>query len=156
MFALSAADAAYLALAVFLVAVGLALAYAFVRLGGTFARLTSFLKDTQEEVVPVIGKAGGTIDRVNMQLDKVDLITDSAVDAVDSADTAVRAVSFAIQRPVQKVTGLAAGVTHGLADLKAHRDPKSALAAAKEAARRREEELAEELREAARTDPEHP
>jgi uncharacterized protein YoxC len=154
--ALSASDAAYLALALFLVAVGLALAYAFVRLGGTFARLTAFLKDTQEEVVPVIGKAGGTIDRVNMQLDKVDLITDSVVDAVDNADTAVRAVSFAVQRPVQKVTGLAAGVTYGIADLKAHRDPKSALAAAKEAARRREQELAEELRDAGRTRPEQP
>ena len=156
MLALSASDAAYLALALFLVAVGLALAYAFVRLGGTFARLTSLLKDTQEEVVPVIGKVGGTVDRVNMQMDKVDLMTDSAVDAVDSADTAIRAVSFAVQRPVQKVTGLAAGLTYGLSDLKANRDPKAALAAAKEAARRREEELAEELREAGRTRPERP
>ena len=37
------------------------------------------------------------------------------VDAADSVDTAVRAVSFAIQRPVQKVAGLAAGIAHGLA-----------------------------------------
>ena len=39
--------------------------------------------------------------------------TDSAVDAVDSVDTAVRAVSFAVKRPVQKLAGLAAGVSHG-------------------------------------------
>jgi uncharacterized protein YoxC len=154
--ALSASDAAYIALAVFLVAVGLALAYAFVRLGGTFARLTAFLKDTQHELVPVIAKVGGTVDRVNGQLDKADLMTDSAVDAVDSVDTAVRAVSFAVQRPVQKITGFAAGVTHGIADLKANRDWRGALASAKAAARQREQELAEELRTAGRTDPEQP
>jgi hypothetical protein len=88
---------------------------------------------------------------VNAQLDKVDVMTDSAVDAVDSADTAVRAVSFAIQRPVTKVSGVAAGVSHGFADFRVHRDFRGAVAAAKAAARRREEELAEELRETGRT-----
>ena len=106
---------------------------------------------TQDEILPVINKVGGSLDRVNAQLDKVDVMTDSAVDAVDSADTAVRAVSFAIQRPVTKVAGLAAAVTHGVADFRVHRDFRGAVAAAKAAARRREEELAEELREADRT-----
>ena len=32
-------------------------------------------------------------------------MTDSAVDMADSADTAVRAVSMAIVRPVQKISG---------------------------------------------------
>ena len=67
------------------------------------------------------------MDRVNAQLDKVDQVTDSAVDAVDSADTAVRAVSFAVTRPVQKVTGLAAGVSHGVAVFKARRDWREAV-----------------------------
>ena len=58
------------------------------------------------------------MDRVNGQLDKVDQITDSAVDAADSVDTAVRAVSFAVTRPVQKVSGFAAGVSFGVADFK--------------------------------------
>lgn len=43
----------------------------------------------------MIGKVGGSVDRVNGQLDKVDRITDSAVDAASSVDTAVRAVSLA-------------------------------------------------------------
>ena len=150
MLASTASDAAYVALAVFLLAVGLSLGYAFVRLGGTLGRLSSFIKETQDEFVPVIGKVGGTVDRVNGQLDKVDLVTDSAVDAVDSADTAVRAVSFAIARPVQKVSGLAAAVTYGAAELRASRDWRSAVAAGRRAAREREQELQEELREASR------
>ena len=149
--AFSTSDAAYVALAIFLLATGLTLAYAFIRLGGTLGRLSALIKGTQGELLPVINKVGGSLDRVNAQLDKVDVMTDSAVDAVDSADTAVRAVSFAIQRPVTKVAGLAAGVNHGFADFRVHRDFRGAVAAAKVAARRREEELAEELREADRT-----
>jgi hypothetical protein len=121
------------------------------RLGGTFARLSAFIKGAQEEVLPVINKAGGTIDRVNGQLGKVDLITDSAVDAVDSVDTAIRAVSLAITRPVQKMSGLAAGLTHGLADLRVHRSWRAAVEAGKAAAARREAELAAELGAAERS-----
>jgi hypothetical protein len=139
-----------LALAAFLFAVGLALAYALVRLGATFARLSALIKGTQDEVLPVINKVGGTVDGVNAQLAKVDLMTDSAVDAVDSVDTAIRAVSMAIARPVQKVSGFAAGVGHGLSDLRTHRSWGSAVDAGKAAAARREAELAEELR---RSDP---
>jgi hypothetical protein len=88
------------------------------------------------------------VDRVNGQLDKVDRITDSAVDAADSVDTAVRAVSLAITRPAQKVSGFAAGVSFGAADFKASRDWRHAVQAGKEAAARRESDLLDELREA--------
>src|SRR3954447_18200024 len=98
-------DLAYLALAVFLVVVGLSLGYAFLRLGETFGRLSAFIRGTERELLPVISKVGGTVDRVNGQLDKVDQMTDSAVDAVESVDTAVRAVSMAVTTPVQKVAG---------------------------------------------------
>lgn len=141
-------DLVDLALAVFLFAVGLSLAYAFVRLGGTFGRLSAFIKGAQEEVLPVINKVGGSVDRVNTQLDKADQVTDSAVDAADSLDTAVRAVTFAIQRPVVKVAGLASGVAHGAATLRVERDVRTAVARAKEAAARRERELEDELRRA--------
>ena len=137
-----------LALAVFLLAVGLSMAWLLIRLGGTVARLSSFISGAEREVLPVINKVGGSVDRVNDQLDKVDRITDSAVDAADAADTAVRAVSMAVTRPVQKVTGFAAGVSYGAADLKARRSWKHAVQAGKEAAARREQELIEELHEA--------
>lgn len=146
--AVTAGDVANYALAAFLVAVGAGLAYAFLRLGGTFGRLSSFIKGTEDELLPVIHKVGESVDRVNGQLDKVDQVTDSAVDMADSVDTAVRAVSMAIARPVQKVSGLAAGVTHGAASLKAHRDWSEAVRTGKEAAARRERDLADELRAA--------
>jgi formylmethanofuran dehydrogenase subunit B len=40
------------------------------------------------------------VDRVNGQLEKADLMKDSAVDAVESVGTAVRTLSIAITRPV--------------------------------------------------------
>ena len=98
LFDISFGDVALIALSVFLLAVGLALAYAFVRLGGTLGRLSAFITGAQAEVLPVINKVGGSVDRVNLQLDKVDLMSDSAVDAVDSVDTAIRAVSSDIGR----------------------------------------------------------
>jgi uncharacterized protein YoxC len=136
-----------LALAVFLLAVGLSAAYLLVRLGGTAGRLSSFISGTEREILPVINKVGGSVDRVNNQLDKVDRMTDSAVDAVESVDTAVRTVSNAVARPVQKVSGLAAGVSYGAADFKTTRDWRHAVQAGKEAASRREQELTEELEE---------
>jgi hypothetical protein len=141
-------DAARVALSFFLVATGAGLFYALLRLGGTLARLSSFIRGAEQEVLPVINKVGGTVDRVNGQLDKVDVMTDSAVDAVDSVDTAVRAVSFAIARPVQRLSGLAAGLSHGAAELRTRRDWRSAVQAGKEAAARREQELESELRAA--------
>ena len=137
-----------LALAVFLFAIGLSAAWFFVRLAGTVDRLSSLIKGTEETALPVIDKVGGSVDRVNQQLDKVDRITDSAVDAADSADTAVRAVSMAVTRPVQKVSGIAAGVSSGASDFKSHRDWKHAVQAGKDAAASREAHLAQELKDA--------
>jgi uncharacterized protein YoxC len=136
-----------LALAVFLLAVGLASAYLLARLGGTAGRLSAFISGAEQEVLPVINKVGGSVDRVNRQLDKVDRMTDSAVDAVEGVDTAVRTVSNAVTRPVQKVSGFAAGVSFGAADFKAKKDWKHAVQAGKDAAVRREQELADELEE---------
>jgi hypothetical protein len=148
--AFSFGDALSVALSFFLVATGAGLLYVFLRLGGTFGRLSSFIRGAEQEVLPVINKVGGTVDRVNGQFDKVDLMTDSAVDAVDSVDTAVRAVSHAIVTPVQKLSGLAAGMTYGAAELKTSRSWRSAVQAGKAAAARREQELEDELRAAGR------
>ena len=137
-----------LALAVFLFVVGISLAYFFVRLAGTAREASTLIRGAGDSALPVIDKVGGSVDRVNGQLDKVDKITDSAVDAADSVDTAVRAVSLAITRPVQKVSGFAAGVSFGAADFKARRDWHHAVQAGKEAAARRESDLLDELQDA--------
>ena len=108
--AFSAGDAAYWGLAVFLVLLGVGSIFALFKLGQLFDRVSSFVQGSEREVLPVVVKTGGTVDRVNYQLDKLDTVTDSAVSMADSADTAVRAVSTAIATPVEKVSGLAAGV----------------------------------------------
>jgi uncharacterized protein YoxC len=146
--AFSSGELVDVALSIFLILVGAGFAWVSFRLGATLQRLSSFIGGTQDEVLPVINKVGTTLDHVNTQMEKLDKVTDSAVDAADSADTAVRAVSFAITRPVQKLSGLAAGLVFGVADFKAHRSWRSAVHAAKAAAAARERELEEELRAA--------
>jgi uncharacterized protein YoxC len=140
-------DLAYLALSVFLFSTGIAVAYAFFRLAGTFERLSSLIRGVETEALPVIGKVGGTVDGVNAQMGKVDQMTDSAVDAVASVDTAVRAVSRAVTTPVLKLSGAAAGVRHGSAALRARRGWSESVATAKAAAARREADLLEELQQ---------
>jgi uncharacterized protein YoxC len=138
-------DVLWIALSAFLVVVGLALAFVLVRLGATIRRVSSLIQGLEKEVLPLINKAGGTVDRVNAQLDKLDRVTDSAVDAADSIDTAVRAVTLAITRPVKKISGLAAGLAHGLSALRARRDVRGAYESGRVAASRREREIEEEL-----------
>ena len=147
----SAGDVAYWGLAIFLVAIGLASAYMLFRLGQTFERLSSFIGGAEEKVLPVVEKTGLTVDRINYQLDKADTVTDSAVSMADSADTAVRAVSTAITTPVEKVSGLAAGISHGFSQFRKSRSFGDATAAAKDAARQRESDLREDLHDAGRT-----
>jgi uncharacterized protein YoxC len=144
--AFSAGDVAYLALAVFLLAVGLGLGFAFLRLAATFQRLSSLIRGTERELLPVIGKVGGSVDRVNAQLDKLDHVTDSAVEAVDAVDATVRTVSGAVKTPVRKVAGLSSGLAHGWATLRAKRDWRGAVESAKAASARRQADLDDDLR----------
>ncbi len=144
--AFSFGDLASLALAIFLIATGLGLGWAFLRLAVTFDRLSSLIRGAEHEVLPVINKVGGSVDRVNAQLDKLDPATDSAVDAVVAVDEAVRSVSYAVKTPVQKLAGLSAGVSHGWASLRTRRNWREAVDEAKAAAARRERDLNEELK----------
>jgi uncharacterized protein YoxC len=144
--AFSFGDLASLALAIFLIAAGIGLGWAFLRLAVTFDRLSSLIRGAEREVLPVINKVGGSVDRVNQQLDKLDTATDSAVDAVVAVDEAVRSVSYAVKTPVQKLVGLSAGVSHGWASLRTRRNWREAVDEAKAAAARRERDLNEELK----------
>ena len=138
-------DLAYLALAIFLLIAGLALGYGALRLGGALRRASSLLQGTERELLPVIAKLGGTVDRVNEQLDKVDQITDSAVDVVASVDTAVRTVSGVVTRPIEKLAGLVAGAKHAASSVRARGDWRDAVQTGKEEAALREQDLGDEL-----------
>src|SRR3954471_20086750 len=139
-------DLAYLALAVFLLLAGLAIGYAALRLGGTLGRASSLIEGTEKELLPVISKLGGTVDRVNDQLDKVDQMTDSAVDAVSGVDTAVRTVTGAVAHPIKKISGLFAGARHTTSTVRTGGSWQDAVKTGKEEAARREEDIADELR----------
>jgi uncharacterized protein YoxC len=141
----TAIDGLWVALSVLCVVVAVTLGYLLVKLAGAVGRLTAFIGGLEQELLPVITKVGGTLDRANLQLDKVDQVTDSAVDAADAVDTAVRAVTMAITRPVQRISGLAAGIAQGFAAFKVRRNRDEAWEAGREAATRREQEVAEEL-----------
>ena len=144
----TAGSIAYAALAFFLIAVGLTLGYSLLRLAGVFGRVSSLVKGVEQELVPVLNKAGGSIDRVNGQLDKLDVVTDSAVDAVGSIDTGMRAVAGAVKLPARKIAALSAGLVHGLAAFRVERDVAAAMAAARFAAEERENRFAEEFESA--------
>jgi hypothetical protein len=148
--AVTTSQALDIVLAIFLVVVGLAIGYAFWRLGVLFSQLRSTVQHTEEEVLPVINKSGGTLDRVNRELDKVDLMTDSAVEAVTAVDRAIRAVSALVTAPVEALAGLAAAVRHGVSSFLTHRDVNQAVSTAKEAGARRMEDLADDLQNAGR------
>ena len=60
-------------------------------------------------------------------------------------------MSFAIKKPVQKLTGLVAGFSHGCASLRARRDWHAAVQTGKEAAARREADFEEEIEARPRT-----
>ena len=139
-------------LSLFLILTGLAIAYAFWRLGVLFSQLRDTVQHTEEEVLPVVHKSGGTLDRVNTELDKLDVMTDSAVDAVTALDRAVRAVSTVVTAPIEALAGLAAAFRHGVSSLVAHRDVNEAVRTAKDSAQRRMTDLADELDQAGRSD----
>jgi uncharacterized protein YoxC len=149
--AVETVDILWIALSAFLVVVGLTLAFVLVRLAATIRRVTSLVQGLETEVLPLINKAGGTVDRVNGQLDKLDLVTDSAVDAADSLDTAVRAVTIALTRPVQKISGVAAGLAHGVSVFRTRKDFRGAVQSGRDAADRREREIADELKRGGET-----
>jgi predicted PurR-regulated permease PerM len=148
--AVTTSEALDVVLIIFLIVVGLAVGYAFWRLGVLFSQLRTTVQHTEEEVLPVINKTGGTLDRVNKELDKVDVMTDSAVDAVTAVDRAVRAVSAVVTAPVQALAGLAAAIRHGVSSFVTHHDVEQAVQTAKDAGTRRMEDLAEELDQAGR------
>jgi hypothetical protein len=138
-------DVLWIVLSAFLVVIVVPLAILLVRLAGTATRLGRLLEGREESVPPLVTKTGGTVDRVNLQLDKVDLVTDSAVSAADSLDTTARAVSMVVVTPVQKLSAFAKGISHGSSALFAGEGFSTAVEAGKDAARRREQEIAEEL-----------
>lgn len=99
----------WLGLALLFALAGIGTGYALWRVGRLLRRTEHDLHRTVDEVVPIMAKAGVSMDRVNDQLGKVDLMMDSAVDMADALDSTVRAVSHAVTEPVRAVSSTFAG-----------------------------------------------
>ena len=109
------------ALAFFLVVVGVGVAWACVRLGGLFGRVSSSVNRVTDEVVPILSKAQVTLDGINTEIGRVDEIMQTAVTTTKGAERAVETVSRAVSAPVRRLSGLAAGVQEAVATFRARR-----------------------------------
>lgn len=99
----------WLGLALLFALAGIGSGYVLWRVGRLLRRTEHDLHRTVDEVVPIMAKAGVSMDRVNDQLGKVDVMMDSAVDMADALDSTVRAVSHAVTEPVRAVSSTFAG-----------------------------------------------
>ena len=114
-------DVLKLALSIFLIVTGLGLAYLFLRMAGVFERLGSALTRITDEVVPILSRAQTTVDGINLELERVDEIMVSAVNATKGAEKTVTSISNAVAAPAKKASGLAAAAKEALATFKARR-----------------------------------
>ncbi len=99
------------AAAFFLVVVGIGVIYALVRLGGTLGSAEKLLTDVDTEIVPLLKQATETLDGVNTELDKVDVVMSSEVDVTEKVDQTTRDVESAITVPAKKAAAFGAGVS---------------------------------------------
>ena len=146
----------WICLSIFLIIVGLALSVMLWRLGSTAQRLTSLLGGVEEKALPLIEEVNGTVERMNEQLDKADVVTTSAVDAVSAVDRSVRMVAGAVSWPVRKLSSFTTGVRYGSASLRTEQDVTRAYEAGRAAAKRRAADIEEELSESESTDEKAP
>jgi uncharacterized protein YoxC len=98
------------AAAFFCVVVALAAAYALVKAGGTLGRVDTVLDDVDRQAVPLMQKAGTTLDGVNANLGNVDQITKDVADITDKIDAMANAVEGAVSTPARKAASFSAGV----------------------------------------------
>ncbi len=102
------------AAAFFLVVVGIGVIYALVRLGGTLGSAEKLLTDVDTEIVPLLKQATETLDGVNTELDKVDVVMSSVVDVTEKVDQTTRVVESAITVPAKKAAAFGAGVSQAV------------------------------------------
>jgi methyl-accepting chemotaxis protein len=94
----------------FLVVTGISLSYALIRAAHTLDRTSVAIDRTVDETLPLLGKAGETLDQVSGQLAHTERITGTTADAVEAAERSARAVVEGISRPVNAVVGAVAAV----------------------------------------------
>jgi hypothetical protein len=115
------ADVLRASLSFFLVIVGIGIAYVCFRLGGVLRKMSMTVVRMTDEVVPILSRAQTTVDGINLELQRVDEIMVSAVNATKGAEKTVTSISHAVTAPVKKATGWAAATREAVATFRAKR-----------------------------------
>ena len=115
------ADVLRASLSFFLVIVGIGIAYVCFRLGGVLRRMSMTVVRMTDEVVPILSRAQTTVDGINLELQRVDEIMVSAVNATKGAEKTVTSISHAVTAPVKKASGWAAATREAVATFRAKR-----------------------------------
>ena len=98
------------AAAFFFVVVAVASAYALFKAGKALERVDKVLADVDEQGIPLMQKAGDTLDGVNANLGNVDEITKDVAGITDKIDNMASAVEGAVRAPARKAAAFSAGV----------------------------------------------
>jgi uncharacterized protein YoxC len=98
------------AAAFFFILVAIAAAYALFKTGKVLDRADKVLADVDEQTVPLLRKAGTTLDEVNGSLGNVDQITKDVANTTDRLDKMANAVEGAVSTPARKAAAFSAGV----------------------------------------------
>ena len=98
------------AAAFFFVLVAIFLAYALFKAAKVLERADKVLADFDENGIPLMQKAGGTLDGVNANLGNVDEITKDVAGITDKLDRMASSVEGAVTTPARKAAAFSAGV----------------------------------------------
>ena len=98
------------AAAFFFVVLAIAGLYAAVKFGKVLDRVDKVLADVDTEAVPLMQKAGTTLDGVNANLGNVDQITKDVADITDKIDSMANVMEGAVTTPARKAAAFGAGV----------------------------------------------
>lgn len=117
------------AAAFFFVVVAVAAAYALVKAGKALGRVDKVLADVDREALPLLGKAGETLEGVNASLGNVDQITRDVADITDKIDAMAGVVETAVSTPARKAAAWSAGVQTAISSF-LRREPEGGAAGA--------------------------
>jgi len=98
------------AAAFFFVVVAIFMAYALFKAAKALERVDKILVDVDENGIPLMQKAGATLDGVNANLGNVDEITKDVAGITDKLDKMATSVEGAVTTPARKAAAFSAGV----------------------------------------------
>ena len=102
------------AAAFFFILVAIAAAYALIKAGKAMGRVEQVLADVDKEALPLMNKAGKTLDEVNVSLANVGEITKDVSQMTDKVDRMAGAVEGAVTAPARKAAAFSAGVSEAV------------------------------------------